>query len=171
MIRKITVPKVSTNVEEITLTSWLRHEGDAVRRGEPIAELTTDKAAFELECPCSGVLRRILARPTSTLPVGYIIALVGNADDELPDVGDFNRKLLERHRAAVAARPAQNTAKAQAAGERFVPRHGGVVRATPAARRLAREKGVDLALVREENKAEIVTEEMVAAFARKKRGQ
>ncbi len=167
MIRKIAIPKVSTNVEEITLTAWHKREGDTVRRGEPIAELTTDKAAFDLESPCSGVLRKALARPRSSLPVGYIIALVGGSDETLPDVSAFNRKLIESHRATLAFRPGQ-AANAAKIGKAGISKLEKIVRATPAARRLAREKGIDLALVRDANRAEIVTEEMVASFVDKR---
>jgi len=159
MIRKIVIPTLSTNVEEATITAWLKKEGDTVRKTEPIVELTTDKAAFELESPCSGVLRRILAGKKSTVPVGYVIALIGGQDDALPDVAEANQRLLNKHRQAAKARPAPAR---RAAGPR------AVVRATPAARRLAKECRADLAAVQTEVNAEIVTEEMVRTYLGKR---
>ena len=157
MIRKIAIPTLSTNVEEATVTEWLKKEGDLVRKGEPIAELTTDKAAFEFESPCSGVLRRILAKKKSTIPVGYIFALIGGPDDPLPDVADANRSLLERHRGAAKQKP-------PAGGRALLDGGKSMVRATPAARRLARERGVDLASVQLAAKADVVTEDMVRNY-------
>ena len=104
MIRKVRVPKLSANVDEVTLTAWLRKEGDTVRKGDDIVELTTDKAAFEIESPCSGILRKTLAPKKSVLPIGYVFALVGAKDDPLPDVEPANRKLMEEFRRAAGAR-------------------------------------------------------------------
>jgi len=153
MIRKITIPKLSTNVEEVTVTGWLKKEGEAIRKGEPLAELTTDKAAFEFESPCSGIVRRILAEKKSIIPIGYVMALIGDPMDPLPDVGDLNRRLLEKHQQVAGKKPPVST--------KGPPPKATVVRATPAARRLAREHGVDLAAVQVTFKADIVNEEMV----------
>ena len=136
MITRVRVPTLSTNVTEVTLTGWLKEEGDPVRKGEPLAELTTDKATVELESPRSGILRQRLARPKSILPVGYIIALVGSASDPLPDVSRENEQLMARHRAELGLPGPAPFPKSN----RNQPR----VRATPAARRLARERGIDL---------------------------
>ena len=152
MIRKLTIPKLSTNVDEATVTAWIKREGDLIRKGEPIAELTTDKAAFEYESPCSGTLRRILAQRKSTIPVGYIIALIGDAADLLPDVAEANRRLMEKHRQAGGRKRPLAVARAAGAAK-------PVIRETPAARRLAREFEIDLATI--ETKADVITEEMV----------
>lgn len=158
MIRKIVIPTLSTNVEEASITEWLKKEGDPVLKGEPIAELTTDKAAFEFESPCSGVLRKILARKKSTIPVGYVMALIGGPADPLPDVTEANRKLLDQHRqAAGRKKPGSGQSALAASGK-------AMVRATPAARRLARERRLDLAAVQRSAKADVVTEEMVRDY-------
>ena len=157
MIRKIVIPKLSTNIEEVTITGWLKKVGDTVRKGEPLAELTTDKAAFEFESPCSGTLRGILAEKKSTIPIGYVMALVGDPASPLPDVRELNRRLLEKHRQAAGRKKAVPRTAAPATAQ-------AVVRATPAARRLARERGVDLAAVHAQVKTDVVTEDMVKHF-------
>ena len=96
MIRKVKIPKVDANMEEATIGRWLKAEGDVVKSKEPLVELITDKAAFELESPASGVLRKILAREKSVLPAQYVIALIG--DGALPDVSEYNRRLVEAGR-------------------------------------------------------------------------
>lgn len=140
MSTKVRIPKMDANMDEGTIGRWMKAEGDPVRKGEPIMELITDKAVFELESPASGTLRRILAPVKSVLPVGYIVALVGSASEPLPDVAEENQRLMEERKAAAGkagrAAAAQQTRGIAAVGER--------TRATPAARRLAREKGVAL---------------------------
>ncbi|MFO7869983.1 MAG: biotin/lipoyl-containing protein [Kiritimatiellia bacterium] len=160
MIKKVKIPKLSANVNEVTVTSWLAGEGEKVRKGDAIAELTTEKAAFELEAPCSGVLRSVLAAEKSVVPTGYIVALIGPLGDKLPDVSGSNRKLMEKHRsAAVERKPRRQRSRLR---ER--------IRATPAARRLAAEMGVDLKDVRKQTESETITEEDVKRFANEMRG-
>ncbi|OGV64735.1 MAG: hypothetical protein A2498_13525 [Lentisphaerae bacterium RIFOXYC12_FULL_60_16] len=143
MIRRLTIPVINTNVIEVTVIRWLKKEGDTVRRGEPLAEMTTEKAAFDYESPCNGMLRRILTPERSVIPIGFCIALVGSPDDPLPEVSAHNAKLLARHRErpgihATAGKTAPVPATA------IPTANPNAVRATPAARRLAREQGIDL---------------------------
>jgi pyruvate/2-oxoglutarate/acetoin dehydrogenase E1 component/biotin carboxyl carrier protein len=73
---EVQLPKLSTTMEEGTILRWLRQEGDRVVQGEPLFELETDKAAVEVEAPCSGRLARILAPAGTTLPILTPVALV-----------------------------------------------------------------------------------------------
>ena len=152
------IPKASENLETATIGHWLKREGDRVEAGEPVVELLTDKADFALEAEESGWLRLIAAQEQSTVPVGYVIGIVAGQDEPLPDVSAENAKLLEAARAAnepsAAARPA---ARAPAAGRKLA--------ATPAARRLAAERGVDLAAVAAElPKGTVISAEHVLRF-------
>lgn len=71
---QITMPKMSDTMEEGKIVQWLKHEGDQVAQGEPIAEIETDKANVEMEAFESGVVKQILAREGETVPVGQPIA-------------------------------------------------------------------------------------------------
>jgi len=155
MITKFRFPKIDANIEEATVTLWRKDEGSSVRKGEVILELTTDKGVVEIEAPHAGVVRKILASVNSTLPVGYILALIGDANDPLPDVAAANRALVEQHRQA-----AGKQTRAESHG------HGGkeTIRATPAARRLAREKGIDLTAVKTALGVEVVNESAIADY-------
>jgi pyruvate dehydrogenase E2 component (dihydrolipoamide acetyltransferase) len=158
MITKVRIPHVDANIEEGTIGRWLKKEGEGVHKGDPLFELITDKAVFEIEAPASGTLRRIMAPPKSVLPVGYVVAIMGGAADALPAVDEENRALLEATRRA-ALRERKSRAGPRAGS---VARGGkGPIRATPAARRLAREKGIDLQELRKTASGEIVTEEDV----------
>jgi pyruvate/2-oxoglutarate dehydrogenase complex dihydrolipoamide acyltransferase (E2) component len=163
MPAKVKVPKLTENTDEVTITAWLKKEGDTIGKGEKLVEMTTDKAVFEVESPCSGVVRKILAKVKSVLPTGYVVALVGTAAEPLPDVSASNEKLLaHRSGSAPAAKPRvpPGAPAAPPPAAASVPA-GAAVRATPAARRLAREKGIDLAKLRDDIKVEVITEDMV----------
>ncbi len=159
MITRVKMPKLTENDEEQTITAWFKKEGESVHKGEPLVTITTSKAACEVESPRGGVVRAILAPVNSSLPIGYVIALIGAADDALPDVSASNRRLIEARarRAPVAAVKAVKAVSGGGAD-------AGPLRATPAARRLARERGVDLARVRARFKMDVITETAVTKY-------
>lgn len=150
MVHKIKMPRVDANVQEATVGAWCVQCGERVEAGEPLVEIITDKANFELESDVGGVLRRQVAAEKSVVPVGYVIALVADSVDEpLPVVDEENETVMKAYEQALltgdfealdlpAAVPA-----AQAARDTESDR----VRAVPAARRLAKEWGIDLAEV------------------------
>lgn len=156
MVSKVKSPKISANVEEQTITNWFKAEGETVKKGEPLVEITTDKAAVEVPAPRGGVLRKVFAKRKSTVPVGYIIALIGAKNDELPDVTAENKKILSAHKQSEGSGRKSKASPARQARRR--------VRATPAARRLAREHSVDLGDVAAAAEAEVVDEGMVRAY-------
>jgi pyruvate/2-oxoglutarate dehydrogenase complex dihydrolipoamide acyltransferase (E2) component len=156
MITEIVIPQVSANITEATVIAWMREEGEAIAAGEILAELSTEKDNIEIESPVAGTLRRILSPVKSTVPVGYIIALVGDAEAPLPDVAEKN--------AAVMANSQERGQRSPRASRRPGGRRARV-RATPAARRLARELGIDLAEASRTSGAEVLTEAIVRELA------
>jgi pyruvate/2-oxoglutarate dehydrogenase complex dihydrolipoamide acyltransferase (E2) component len=133
------------NLQEVTLGRWIKAEGDEVEIGESICEIITEKVTFEYESPMTGVLTRIYAAEKSVVPVGYAFAFLGAPGEAPPEgVEERNARLLEKYQAQTRleidldAAPAAGGAPA-----------GGRVRATPGARRAARERGVELAAVAE----------------------
>lgn len=157
MITKVKMPKLIENDEEQVITAWLKKEGEAVRRGEPLVEVATSKAAFQIEAPKAGTLRAVLAAVKSSIPVGYVVALIGDPAEALPDVAAANRALMDAQ-ALKGARAASTPAAKPAAAA------GGPLRATPAARRLARERGIDLAEVQAKTGAEVITESVLVKY-------
>jgi pyruvate/2-oxoglutarate dehydrogenase complex dihydrolipoamide acyltransferase (E2) component len=141
MVSKVLMPRVDANVQEATIGRWHVQPGDRVRTGEPLVEVITDKASFELEADRDGILRAQAASEKSVVPVGYVIALVSDEPDEaLPDVEAENRALLAAYRRALVAGD-EPPGVARQAPARPAP---GDVQATPAARRLAARAGVSL---------------------------
>ncbi len=160
---RIIVPAIDTNIIDVTVTAWHKRPGDKVAAGEIVAELTTDKAAFDLEAPADGTLLAILAAEKSVVPVGFILALVGKAGEEDPDAAATNAALLASYRAN-AAPPGPEARATVAVAASVASPGGGRLRATPKARRLAQAHGLDLAAIQGRTGAEIVTEAVLAPF-------
>src|ERR1044072_8089058 len=83
MATQVVMPKLSPTMEEGQLSRWLKNEGDKVSVGEPIAEIDTDKATMEAQALASGVLRKILVPAGETVPLGAIIAIIGEPDEDI----------------------------------------------------------------------------------------
>ena len=138
----VEMPKANENLTEATLDRWLVKEGDRVEKDGSLCEIITDKATFPMPSPCAGIVVKLLAPERAVLPVGYAMCLVGNEGEALPaDIDAKNAALLAAHRAAATAVTSTSTTAANAAA----PVAGAGVRATPAARRIAKEAGVNLA--------------------------
>ena len=141
MATSIVMPQLGYDMREGTVVRWIKQEGDEVVANEVIAEIETDKAVVEFKPTTGGVLRRIVAGEGEAVPVGNLIAVIGDANEVLPD--DLTGTAGAAP--AVEAEPTSAPASAPAVAPSAAP--AGEVRASPIARRLAREHGVDLAAV------------------------
>jgi len=83
MATQVVMPKLSPTMEEGQLARWLKNEGDKVSVGEPLAEIDTDKATMEAQALTTGVLRKILVEAGATVPLGQVIAIIGEADEDI----------------------------------------------------------------------------------------
>lgn len=160
MAFRITLERLYPDMKEATIGHWLKQEGDSVSLGEPIVELITDKVTFELESTGAGPLRRVYFGEKSVVPIGCTLAVLAGPEEPLPEIEAENRARIAAWEAEVAAQ--------QAAGPRLVAgltpaKRGEGVRATPSARRLAREHGIDLASVPRSGEGPL-TERDVQAF-------
>ena len=84
-LQEVTMPAMGADMTEGTVVKWLKAEGDPVVRGDKLAEIETDKTIVEMESYSEGVLRKILLGDGAKVPVGTLLAYVGDTDDELPD--------------------------------------------------------------------------------------
>jgi pyruvate dehydrogenase E2 component (dihydrolipoamide acetyltransferase) len=157
------MPKLGMKMKSGRVKRWLVAEGGAVEKGQQLFELTTDKVNAVIEAPASGVLGRVVAAPGADLPVGSLLALVGQPGDSFPPA----EELREAPAAADAApAPAASAAPATpAAGPAPPAAEAGGATASPAARRLARELGVDIARVPPAAPGKRVTTDDVEAYA------
>jgi pyruvate dehydrogenase E2 component (dihydrolipoamide acetyltransferase) len=83
MATPVTMPQLGYDMTEGAVQNWLKKEGDEVKKGEPIAEIETDKSTIEMEAFAGGVLKKIIVEPGKTVPVGSVIAVIGDANEEI----------------------------------------------------------------------------------------
>ena len=139
------------NQDSAVIVSWLKAPGDAVAEGEPIFEVETDKATMEVEAQAAGFLGQIIAAAGADVPVGGVIARIVETQAEAADQGDVPATANEAPLPQPAAEPAPppptppNTAPAPSTDR---------VLASPKAKRLAKERGIDLQALRSQGVAE-----------------
>jgi len=144
MATEVIMPKVDMVMETGTFVEWLKKEGDRVEKGEPLFIVLTDKANIEVEASAAGILAGLKAQPNDVIPVTEVIAYLLEPGEALPAPAGAATLAA----AAPPLRAAEQPAPAAAEEEASKAEAGnGKVRATPAARRVAAELGVDLALV------------------------
>jgi len=160
MAISIILPKFNMNMDEGVLLRWLRRDGDSVEQGDPLCEVETDKVNMEVEAPADGILCRLQFEEGAHVPVTAVIAfLAADAAEALELAGDSGpfADVAEEEasneapgpgRAGLAeptVEPSVTTPSAPRPEDPFLT--GNRVRATPAVRRLARERGVELASI------------------------
>ena len=141
MATTIVMPQMGYDMREGTVVRWRKQEGEAVSRGEIIAEIETDKATVEMEAYSTGVLGRIVVEEGKAVPVGQLIAVITEPGETVPSLEELTPG------AAPAAPEAPTAAPGRRDAAKEAPAPAGQVKATPIARRLAREKGIDLAQI------------------------
>lgn len=139
------MPKVDMVMDSGTFVEWLRNEGDRVEKGEPLFVILTDKANIEIEAPASGVLATLKAKPDDVIPVTQVIAYILEPGESLPSPTGMPTEAISAGEAQASV-PQPETITAVTTSDGLEP-EDGKVRATPAARHLAAELGIDLALV------------------------
>ncbi len=138
MANEVKLPRLGQGMEAGTIIKWLKSEGDEVEKGEPLYELDTDKVTQEVEADFSGVLLKI-AVAEGEVPVGQTIAVIGEQGEDV--------QVTEPEEAPEEPKeePKREERPAPAAEARQPARTDGRVKASPLARRIARERGIDLA--------------------------
>ncbi len=159
MAYRVTMPQLGYDMTEGAVARWRKREGEQVQRGEVIAEIETDKATVELEAFSSGILRKIVLPEGQRVPVGTLIAVIGEPGEPIDDI------LKEAGIQPAVAAPTSPAAPSQAPAEEVR------VRATPVARRLAEELGIDLRQVQGTGPEGRITREDVEAYAARLREQ
>jgi pyruvate dehydrogenase E2 component (dihydrolipoamide acetyltransferase) len=155
MANEVKLPRLGQGMESGTIVKWLKSEGDRVEKGEPLYELDTDKVTQEVEAEASGVLLKIAVQE-GEVPVGETIAVIGEEGEQAPDLSSGNGAAAKEVEEEVQEEGSPGPARAeerergreateQVAEMRPPTRDGGRVKASPLARRIARERGVDLA--------------------------
>lgn len=144
----VSMPKWGLAMKTGLVVAWLKRPGDAVQQGEPLVEIESEKATNEVEASATGILRWLAVPEGQHAPVGTALAVIVAPGEDLSDeqVAALIREDTEIKRQKAEALNEQTpVGKAAVVGTRPPVRAGGRVNASPAARRLAQELGVDLA--------------------------
>jgi len=146
MVTKVVMPRLSLTMKEGTVGTWYKNEGNNVEKGEPLVEVFSEKATYDLEAPASGILRKILVQENDEAPVDAVLAVI-TAPDESFSEADMSMEM-----------------------PKLVERVEKRVLASPAAKRLAREHEIDLALVKGSGPEGRIVEEDVERYIEEARG-
>ncbi|MGH2987453.1 MAG: E3 binding domain-containing protein, partial [Solirubrobacterales bacterium] len=157
MAEEIVMPRLSDSMEEGTILKWMKAVGDEVALGDELVEIETDKANMVFEADAAGTLVEITAQEGDTLPIGEVIARVGEAGEAEapePETAPAKAEAPQAERAPVEAPAAEDASdEARATEPEAVPSPtqpapaaatDGRVKASPLARRIAAEKEIDL---------------------------
>jgi pyruvate dehydrogenase E2 component (dihydrolipoyllysine-residue acetyltransferase) len=158
MASEVKLPRLGQGMESGTIVKWLKAEGDRVEKGEPLYELDTDKVTQEVEAEASGVLLKI-AVSEGEADVGTTIAVIGEQGEEVPELGNGGApqsaekpaeaparepERAEGRAASAAAEVAEDAEVAEAPQPVQTDGAGARIKASPLARRIARERGIEL---------------------------
>ena len=148
MPTEILMPALSPTMEEGTLAKWLVKEGDTVSSGDLLAEIETDKATMEFEAVDEGVIGKLMvAEGTEAVKVNTVIAVLLEDGESASDIGTAAAPKAAAAPVASAAAPAPQAAAASAPAPAAPQKDGTRIFASPLARRIAADKGLDLATV------------------------
>ena len=180
MATELTMPQMGYDMQEGTIVRWLKDEGASVQMGEAIAEIETDKAIVEFESYADGTLRMILVGEGATVPVGQAIAVVAEAEEDLsgfaamatPEVEAESDTSSDEAAEPVEAAVQEPVVQAPPPAPEPVPSApAGPSRASPLARRLAEDRGIDINEVPGTGPGGRVVKDDVIAFAATEGGQ
>lgn len=158
MAQLVCMPRLSQTMTQGRVVEWLKREGEAVKKGEPLVSIESDKAEVEVEAPQSGVLRRVLLSAGEEASVNTPLAILAEAGEDI-------EHLLKGQPQAVSVAPPPPSSGAAAPAAPATP--GKRQPVSPAARRIARELGVEISAVVGTGAGGLVTEKDVRAFAEK----
>lgn len=155
MITEVIMPKLGQTMEEGLLVEWFKQEGDGVERGDLLYTLESDKATLDVEATFRGYLRTILVEEGESVPVLTVVALITKTPDED----------IEGYQPAAPVEPVEADEQVETGeGTTVTTAAAGTVAASPRARRVAREKGVDLSRVTGTGEGGRIVEKDIEAF-------
>lgn len=149
MAKEITLPDLGTDMDDALLINWVKQPGDAIKEGDVIAEVETDKTTVEVEANAAGTILEWKFQPGDQLQVGDVIGIVGEAGESAPSGGNGNgaqsqpatrQQQPEQSQPEPPPQPTSTNGKATRTPD-------GRIKVSPVARRMAEERGIDLAAV------------------------
>jgi len=151
MAEYIVMPKLGFDMREGVLNNWSKGVGDQIEKGEVIAEIESDKATLELEAQAGGVLLKMLAGEGDVVPIGGNMAIVGEAGEDISQMdttsGGASADTTESAEGTEATTETKPVSSPAADSDPENGEFPGGVKASPVARRIAKEKGINLSLI------------------------
>src|SRR5260370_37837264 len=154
MATKVHMEALSPTMEEWRLVKWTKHEGDAVKSGDTLAEVETDKAIMELVARADGQLIKVVAPAGATVPVGNVVAWIGKPGEKVDGAGSGEQGAAPKAATPAATPSPRQTSPAPTPAPPPPPSAPPAaaaaatrVKASPLAKRIAKDAGVDLKLV------------------------
>jgi pyruvate dehydrogenase E2 component (dihydrolipoamide acetyltransferase) len=144
MATEIVMPALGLTVEKGSVLRWLKEEGDPVKKGEPLIEVEADKVTTEVESPATGVLRKILVPEGVEVPILTVIGLIAPEEEDLPQTYTAERSSSTETPVGGAVGPETDVIERASSEQHRAATQPGIAKAVPAARRVAREYGIDL---------------------------
>jgi len=143
LIKEVFMPKLGSIMQEATIEKWLKNEGDKILKGEPLLEITTDKIVTEIIAPASGVLLKKVADEGDVVLINGIIGIIGDADEKL-NISSVNEKKIKLDSEISLKEPfliENNKEEVGLIKEEEISK----IKASPAAKKIAQEEGINLA--------------------------
>lgn len=160
MIHEVKMPRLDEDMEEGTVTRWLKKEGDSVQKGEPLVEIETQKVNYEVEAPASGVLRIILVQEGEVVPINAVLAILAEPEE---DVSAYQEMIKARGKKVEAA--IHPVAASTGPGVPMAtPGEEDRILISPLAKKLARERGLDISQIRGTGPEGRITKEDILNF-------
>lgn len=153
MITKVIMPQMSLTMQVGIVSQWFKSEGESVVSGEPICTVEGDKASVDIEAPATGILKKIVAPEGAEFPVKETMAYIGNLDDVIEVDSMEDKKLAVKTEA-----DGLNSSKPESKLSH------NRINASPIAKRLAKEKGIDLSKVKGSGPDGLISKDDVLAF-------
>lgn len=159
---KVLVPLLGEGVQEVTITRWLKREGETINELDPLLEVNTDKVDTEIPAPTSGILLKVLAEEGTVAKVGEVIALIGQPGEALEPAEAAPAAAQEGPVAPAAAEAFPSPPPASVPAPAETPRMAGFI--SPVVARLAAEHGIDLSQVKGTGQGGRITKNDVLAY-------
>ena len=163
MATTVDMPQMGFDMKEGTVAKWRKQEGEQVSRGEVIAEIETDKAVVEMEAYASGTLRKIMVHENNAVPVGTLIAIIADPDEDISSLETSQQAFTTVEDKPLTSMESSATTTQESASQGR-DSSTSVIKASPIARRLAKEMNVDLTLVNGTGPGGRITEADVKSF-------
>ncbi len=179
MITEITMPSMGADMTEGTVVKWLKSEGDSIQRGDKIAEIETDKTVVEMEVYTSGTLKKIIVEAGTKVSVGKLIAYIGDAEDELPNTDDSDnskkvsstKEEINEHPETLKESDQIQELQTSIVSDISETSNDSRIKASPMAKRLAKEKGIDISLINGSGPGGRITKDDVISYSPSKSDQ